>query len=284
VFKRYDQVSPAQLKPVSADELLSLTEHDRYCIFEGDLDNQQVDVSLFSQGRYQLVLPETLSPAVFMAHLVAMDRETEHNYIINNEQQRQFSQGLPRVRTPAQDYLPKPYETTALVALFGQVEQLRRAQVDDLGRASYQAMPLPQGLSVVKEAEYQLFDIMHSTYSGVATLGFRNEEHQLYGLQFKPEVTMAQAEKLIDALREESTQNFELSREHNPDIKAQREHAKNLPSFDEMFPPDPEMTAYMDDLLKDDIEYQQSIGNQDRVEELVAQEISENVVTPRFRR
>jgi hypothetical protein len=287
VVQVYDQINPAREKDIPAQYIVDATSSDRYMIQEANFENNKISLSLFSEGSFATYLPEDMKQSEILPLLSEMEDEIRHNLVVARERQKQFDASWGNNDVEAsnpEDFLPSPLKTQALLNIFNNVDTMLKIHIDDFKRPYAGQLKFSDGIGIVKQAESQTFDIDVMPYSKRILLTFRDDEYTMYDFKFKDSLTQGDISSLSEALYEESKQNFATLREHDPAIKANIERFANAPAFEDMFEPDPEMDAYMKSVLDNDPDYQQSIGNQERAEELIQQEMSDNVETPRFRR
>lgn len=272
---------------VSNEQLLHAASQQLYKFKYNDETNTFL-MSFDGEYNYTLMMNDAFTPEQGMEALKMLEGERRTNGVIVQENGRRMLPGNVREnKYDPKEFLPAPLKTDALAMALKFVESVSQPKIDDLGRVGFDEMNVEQAASeLLTRAQHELFNISTDINSGYINLTMSDDVGTHFAINMKESVDPGLMSKVTDVLMDEITVNHAAYREHNPEMNEIRMRMQAAAeSMKEMFPPDPEMDAYMREVLDNDPEYQQIYGNDERADELIAIQNSENVtsISPRRR-
>ena len=272
---------------VSNEQLLHAASQQLYKFKYNDETNTFL-MSFDGEYNYTLMMNDAFTPEQGMEALKMLEGERRTNGVIVQENGRRMLPGNVREnKYDPKEFLPAPLKTDALAMALKFVESVSQPKIDDLGRVGFDEMNIKQAVSeLLTRAQHELFNISTDINSGYINLTMSDDVGTHFAINMKESVDPGLMNKVTDVLMDEITLNHATYREHNPEMNEIRMRMQaSAESLKEMFPPDPEMDAYMREVLDNDPEYQQIYGNDERADELIAIQNSENVtsISPRRR-
>ena len=272
---------------VSNEQLLHAASQQLYKFKYNDETNTFL-MSFDGEYNYTLMMNDAFTPEQGMEALKMLEGERRTNGVIVQENGRRMLPGNVRENKYApKEFLPAPLKTDALAMALKFVESVSQPKIDDLGRVGFDEINVEQAVSeLLTRAQYELFNISTDINSGYINLTMSDDVGTHFAINMKESVDPGLMSKVTDVLMDEITVNHAAYREHNPEMNEIRMRMQAAAeSRKEMFPPDPEMDAYMREVLDNDPEYQQIYGNDERADELISIQNSENVtsISPRRR-
>lgn len=272
---------------VSNEQLLHAASQ-QLCAFKYNDETNTFLLSFDGEYNYTLMMNDAFTPEQGMEALKMLEGERRTNGVIVQENGRRMLPGNVREnKYDPKEFLPAPLKTDALAMALKFVESISQPKVDDLGRVGFDEMNVEQAASeLLTRAQHELFNISTDINSGYINLTMSDDVGTHFAINMKESVDPGLMSKVTDVLMDEITVNHAAYREHNPEMNEIRMRMQAAAeSMKEMFPPDPEMDAYMREVLDNDPEYQQIYGNDERADELIAIQNSENVtsISPRRR-